>query len=358
MNSISDVVDVTIAIEEPATDSNSFSKLLLVVARPKNSGTEDIPNVVSIKKADDLKVYGYDSTEDAYKAANVAFSQDPKPQELFVVARKVGADKENEPIAECLDRAARHNEWYGFSLIGFSSTTDLQAAAEWAEANSRLFGFTYISGSLPIVTSSYTHTFAFYAGSISASEYPDGNTYAAVAYMAKCFGYDPGSETWNLKSLNGVKESLLPAGKVHELKNAKTNFYRNIANKSVTQEGKVGSGEWIDVIRFKDWLLNKIQIEVFDFMTKNGKVAFNDSGITGIQNVLEAVLSAAQRLGGIDEDRYDENENLERGYIVTAPRSSNISAAEKKNRKLTGVSFVARLSGAIHEVAIRGTLIY
>ena len=74
--------------------------------------------------------------------------------------------------------------------------------------------------------------------------------------------------------------------------------------------------------------------------------------------MIESVLSAAQRTGGIDEDRYDENENLERGYIVTAPKSSSISITEKRNRKLTGISFIARLAGAIHEVAIRGTLVY
>lgn len=358
MSNISDVVDVTIAIEAPATDSASFSNLLLVVGQPKNSGEEEMPNVAIIRQADDLKVFGYDSTDEAYKAAKVAFSQDPQPRDVFVIARKVDADKENEPLAECLDRAAGVNTWYGFSLVGFSSTTELQAAAEWAEANNRLFGFTYLSGNLPIVISGYNHTFAFYAGSIGVSEYPDGNTYAAVAYMAKCFGYDPGAETWDLKTLNGVTESRLSTNKVNELKIANTNFYRNIANKNVSQEGKVGSGEWIDVIRFKDWLLNKIQIEVFNFMLKNEKVAFNDSGITGIQNVIESVLSAAQRTGGIDEDRYDEDENLERGYIVTAPKSSSISVTEKRNRKLTGISFIARLAGAIHEVTIQGTLVY
>lgn len=355
-NNISDVVDVTIAIESPATDSASFSNLLLIVPQPANVGDEEMSGVVEIKSVKDITVFGYTETDEAYKAVSVAFNQDMRPEKIYLIARMSELES-TETVPDCLDRALAKNEWYGFSLVNFSSNTDIEAAAKWAESNGKLFGFTYTSGNCPIDVTAYNNTFAFFAGDLKASQIPDGNKYAAVAYMAKCFSYDPGKETWGLKTLRGVTASNLSTTKVETLKNGNVNFYRSIANKDVTQEGKVGSGEWIDVIRFKEWLINKVQIEVFNYMIKNPKVSFNDAGITGIQNVIESVLAGAQG-GGIDEDRYDDEGNLLRGYIITVPKSVDISAADKKNRSLKGISFVARLTGAIHETHIKGTLVY
>lgn len=355
-NNITDVVDVTIAIESPATDSASFSNLLLVVPGPTEVGTEDMASVVVIRSAKELTAFGYTSNDEAYKAAAVAFNQDMKPEKIYIVARKKTLEEE-ESIADCLDRAIAVNEWYGFALVTYTSGTDIEAAAKWAESNNKLFGFTFTAGNCPIDITVYNNTFGFFSGDLKADTIPDGNMYAGIAFMAKCFSYTPGSETWNLKTLRGVTASSLSTTKVETLKNGNVNFYRTVANKDVTQEGKVGSGEWIDVIRFKEWLINKLQVEVFNFMVKNPKISYNDEGIVGIQNVIESVLSSAQGTG-IDKDRFDEDGNVEKGYEVIVPKSADISATDKKNRKLTGVSFTARLSGAIHETQIRGTLIY
>ena len=75
-NNINDVVDVTIAIESPATDSASFSNLLLVVPKPTNAGDEEMTGVIVVQSAKDLTVFGYTSEDAAYKAVAVAFNQD------------------------------------------------------------------------------------------------------------------------------------------------------------------------------------------------------------------------------------------------------------------------------------------
>lgn len=356
-NNINDVVDVTIAIESPATDSASFSNLLLVVPKPTNAGDEEMNGVIVVQSAKDLTVFGYTSDDAAYKAIAVAFNQDMRPDEIYVIAREKTLEAD-ETIADCLDRAVSVNKWYGFALVSYTTSSDLEAAAKWAEANGKLFGFTFTSGNCPINMSPYNNTFGFFAGDIKESTIPDGNTYAAIAYMAKCFSYTPGSETWSLKTLRGVTASNLTPTKAKTLKDGNVNFYRTIANKDVVQEGKVGSGEWIDVIRFKEWLINKIQIDVFNYLAQNPKIAYNDGGITGIQNVLEAALSASQKNNGIDTDRIKSDGEVEKGYTITVPLASEVSASDKKNRKLSGVSFTARLAGAIHETQIKGTLVY
>ena len=74
--------------------------------------------------------------------------------------------------------------------------------------------------------------------------------------------------------------------------------------------------------------------------------------------MLEAALSAAQQNNGIDTDRIKSDGEVEKGYTITVPLASEVSASDKKNRKLSGVSFTARLAGAIHETQIKGTLVY
>lgn len=357
MNNIDNIVSVTIRIESPVADSASFSSLLLMAAKPSNVGKDEMPDVAVIREPKELAEFGYNTDDDAYAAAMVAFSQNPKPDKVYVVARS--AKDDGESITDCLDRAIAQNEWYGFALAFAASATEIESAAKWAEANNKLFGFSYFTGDCPINVKEYNNTFAFYAGDIvsDSNEIPNGNKYAAIALMATCFGYDPGAETWGLKTLNGVTPSNLTTTKITELTNANVNYYITVANKDVTQNGCVGTGEWIDVIRFKYWLLNKVQIEVFNFMVQNPKITFNDGGITGIQNVIESVLSSKQG-DGIDNDQYDKDGNVEKGYEVIVPRAADVSAADKKNRRLTGVTFTARLAGAIHETAIKGTLVY
>ncbi len=355
MSNMNDFVEVSIAIENPAMSSASFNNLLLVVAKPTKAGKE-MPDVVVISETKELQEYGYTEEDEAYKAAHVALIQEPRPSALYIIARKNDGE-DNESITQCLDRAKAASEWYGFSLLS-ATATDINNAAKWAEENTRLFGFTYTVGNCPIKLETYSMTFAFYAGSVSG-ELPEENQYAAVALMAKCFGYDPGSETWALKSLNGIlpADNLLTPVET-ELKNSNVTYYSRVANKFVTNGGKTGIGEWIDVLRFRDWLLNKIQIEVFDYITKNKKIPYNDSGITGIHNILNSILADAQETGGIDMDRYNGDEVAEKGYEVIVPRSAEISADDKKNRRLPGIKFTARLTGAIHFVGIKGTLVY
>ena len=365
MSNINEIVDVTIEIESPATSSASFSDMLLVIPVATTAGDYTLPTVAKINSAKELLDYGYVATDAAYLAAAVAFAQNPGPSSIYVTARLNVTQEDTEagttitvpePIATTLNRALEDDSWYGFAVIGpETSYVDIKDAADWAESNSKLFGFTWVGETCPIEMSGYDHTFAFYAGDTGsdATEF-----YHQVAIMAKNFAYDPGSETWALKSLTSVLPSTIASAKISTLDAVPSNYYYTVASRNITQRGKVGSGEFIDVIRFKDWLLNEIQIQEYSFLTANPKVPFNDDGITGVQNILESVLRGAQKVGGIDEDRFDEDGNVEPGYVVRVPKAASLSKSDRRARKLRGVTFEARLAGAIHMVYIHGSLTY
>ena len=122
--------------------------------------------------------------------------------------------------------------------------------------------------------------------------------------------------------------------------------------------GKTASGEWIDLIRFRDWLQNDMQVRVVNLLVTNKKIPYTDGGIGLVQNQMIASLKAGQQAGGIAPTEYDEDQNEIPGYVTKVPLAANLTAVQKASRKLKGVSFQARIAGAIHMVEINGNLTY
>ncbi len=117
-------------------------------------------------------------------------------------------------------------------------------------------------------------------------------------------------------------------------------------------------GEWIDVIRFRDWLKAEMQANVFGALKANRKVPYTDSGIGLIEGKMEETLKKGQDIGGIAATEYDGDGNAVPGFQVTVPRTSDLTEEERKSRKLKGCRYTARLAGAIHAVEIEGFLTF
>ena len=176
--------------------------------------------------------------------------------------------------------------------------------------------------------------------------------------MSRCFTAVPGSETWANKRLAGVNIDPLTETQFIVLRNKNVNTFERFRNLSLTQTGKVSAGEWIDVIRFRDWLAEEIKVNVLNVLVNNEKVPYTDAGIAVIEGAIRQSLRQGQVNVGIAPVEYDEEGNKNLGYTVEVPLASNISPNQKASRILTDVKFTARLSGAIHVVEIRGSLTY
>ena len=187
---------------------------------------------------------------------------------------------------------------------------------------------------------------------------PAENQYAALAWMAKCFGYDPGTETWHLKELASIVPSALSADQKRQLEEKGVNRFARYAGCNCAIGGNTLSGEWIDVIRFRDWLGADMRTRVFNVLKSNRKVPFTDAGISLIEGAMERSLKEGQDIGGIAPAEYDVEDNLVPGYQVSVPRASSLTEAQRKSRRLPNCKYSARLAGAIHVVEIHGYLTF
>lgn len=349
------LVDVQISLATAGVQQQTFSDLLLM-------GVHTGANRVDIiTAADDLLTapfVGLTATSDLYKAAQVAFSQIPGPRRVFI-GRRGTSEAINVALAACL---ADNASWYGFSDVSHTEA-DLPLAAAWAEANERLYlttisdvDVTAASGTEPataLKTANYYRTAWWYN--------PDPDQFPEVAAAARMFTILPGGETWANKRLSGVTSTKLTEAQFENVRAKGGNTFEPFERtNAITQIGQVAAGEWIDIIRFRDWQCSDIQSRVVQLLINADKVPYTDEGIAMIGQGLRASLDLGVRRGGISPPTVDaDNGNrLIPSYTISLPRRSQISSNDVAARVLRDLKFTARLAGAIHAVEIRGTLTY
>jgi hypothetical protein len=179
-----------------------------------------------------------------------------------------------------------------------------------------------------------------------------------VAAVAKGLSYPSGSETWAFKRLAAVYPSEISSTLSKVLAEGHSNYFTQIAGRNITMNGQVRGGEWIDIIRGRDWLQNDMQLRIFNLLLMNPKIPYTNSGIALVQNEMIASLKSARDRGIVAEDEFNEDGELVPGFTTWVPNSLSIPASQKAARNLEGCGFNARLAGAIHAARVNGVLTY
>jgi len=253
------------------------------------------------------------------------------------------------------------NSWYVLHLTERTNARVL-SAAEWTETQEKLF--VTASANSDILTpaidtdiasllksSQYFRTSMAYQAN-AATEFPD------VAWAARVLPIQPGGETWALKKLASVTPDKLTATQRQTIlgKNANTFEYYQTSI-ALTNPGKVAGGEWMDIIRFRDYLKDLIQTNMVMLMINRDKVPYTDGGIQLLANNLISSLRTGQNVGGIAPDEVAADGTKRPGFNTTIPLSSEIDDVTKASR-VVYLKFNARIAGAVHLTDISGSLSY
>ncbi|NNB91480.1 DUF3383 family protein [Corallococcus exiguus] len=260
----------------------------------------------------------------------------------------VTQDGADAGVAADLDACATEQpDWYGV-LTPTPSRAETLAIAAWVEANRRLFFVASIDSA--------------HLGAYSAAQ-PDADTFGALkagSYMrtltvqqastgdfadAGALGYFlatlPGSVTLHLKTLAGVTVLALTETQVANLEQRNASPYVTLAGRNVLLGGKVAGGEFADVVRDTDWFVARLKEALFQALANANKVPFTDSGITVVTSIVGGQAREGVNAGFLAE---------EPAPVVSAPRASEVPAADKAARRLPGVTLTAYIAGAIHSV--------
>lgn len=368
---------VEIDIRNPVASNTSFDSLLIIGPPPATAGApspEAYGEYTSLSEVADF----WASTDPVYKAAQIAFMQNPRPERIFIAPTSATTSTDIEAF---INQVLEYSSWYVLCPAGIPAAVNVEnetdklyeKIAQLIETSERMFVYTELGDTATAasgartVTGEYVRTAGIYGKPTSTSAVTDGvltdeddemNNYINVAFVTKWLSYTPGSETAAFKELVGLKPSVLKASEMNNLEKLNLNYFIEVGNRKVSMNGMVTSGEWMDIARFRDWLKNDMQMRVVNLFLVNPKVPYTDSGIAMVQNQMLASLKAGQDAGGIADDEFDENDERIPGYITSVPRASSVSAAQKATRKLIDCKFTARLAGAIHHATIKGNLVY
>ncbi len=170
-------------------------------------------------------------------------------------------------------------------------------------------------------------------------------TFPDVAWMSRQLSTDPGSSTWKFKTLLGIAASPLTSTQSTNATNKSCNTYELIGGVSMTLEGTVASGEFIDIIRGIDWLEARMIERIFGHLVNLEKVPFTNAGIAIIEADIRAQLNDGISVGLLTNDP---------APTITVPLAANVSTSDKLIRTLNNLEFQAFLQGAIHFVTIKG----
>lgn len=239
------------------------------------------------------------------------------------------------------------------SVISTNVTDIYKDVAAWTETQKKIF---FLSSSLEDIkgpdtddiisymkSQNYDRTLSTYNNVAQGDEVPE---WFESGWPGKTFPSDPGSINWAYKTISGITSYELTSSERTNILNKYGNIYTSTAGVDITEQGRVASGEWVDVIRGIDWIESRLQEDIFAALVNSDKIPYTDEGATIIGGIVEAVLNEAAANGILIAGSID----------VTVPEVADISSTDKANRILPDVEFTALLQGAINSVEIQGTV--
>ena len=345
---LKDIVEVNITRQTTSVAVAAFNVPLILSQFATSKTTTTFTRARVYGSVAEMASDGWASTDAVYKIANAIFSQNPSVNKI-VVGRKDSGDASIDAALNAI--ANENNDWYGV-VVDQAMVANFADVASWVETAKKfaIFWITDVNAydstkstdlaSVLKLANRNRSAVVWHATPTGGADYPD------AAWMGEGFPYEPGSSTWAYKTLNGVTPDTLLASQETALKGKNCNYYTTVGGVSITQEGKVASGEYIDIIIGTDWIEARLREAVYSALVNNRKIPYDDTGIAMIEGLVKGVLNEAASKGILQAD----------SIAVTVPKYADIPQADKLARKLPDVKFSALYQGAIHSVTINGTI--
>lgn len=251
-------------------------------------------------------------------------------------------------IAADLDAINLINDsWYGLTLTS-QGDAEVLAAANWSETHEKLMlqgvnsGDCLTSSSGDVMSTNKTAN--RFRSALIYHQNPA--QHAGACWLGSTFPLDPGSLTFAFRTLRNIDTSALNPTQITNIENKNGNYFTDIAGVSFTLNGKLASGEWIDITRDSDWFEAQLGVAHVNVKLNNDKVPFTDKGIGLEEAAMRKVCKLACDAGFLDESTLE--------FIV--PLAKNVPATDRKNRVLNKLQLSANVQGAIHVTKIRATI--
>lgn len=285
----------------------------------------------------------YIDSPKAHSLLSRLFMQKPQPQNVVIVGTSEGG------IADAIPKLIEEGKSDFFFITTTSNDTGtIKNVADIAHKNSKLYAVTINDIEQAktlgqevnsVVEGTYDNTFVYY--------HPDPDAYLAEA-MAVIMSFDIGGKTAKFKQVKGVKNSNVSNTDLAELHNLNIQSYVEKLGVLQTTDGKVLSGEYIDVVLGDYWIRFRLEEALQRLAISEKKIPYTDRGIAMLVGETEKVLSRAVDQGIIEDGQYK----------IDYRKRKDVPFNDVALRKYDYIVWTAMLQGAIHQGQISGVVTY
>lgn len=350
----SEISKVAIALQTSGVTRQGFGTLLFLTDDVEAGFTERVRSYTSAQQvAEDVDVGTLSS---AYQAALAHFSPTPSPA-IFKIGRIASAEA---PAVALAAVRAEDDDFY-ILTTDVRVSADIEALADLIEASRKMFFVstneagaysTYTAGAATDILGilrdgNYFRTKGMYHHE-SVTKFPE------VTYAAYNLPYLAGSVSWtNLQlPLSAAQISgggaLLTVTQKNNLEARNAAYTELVGGVVVQRNGRVASGEKIDVIRGRDNLEVDLNADLTNLLInqQGSKLPYTNAGINRIYNLVRT------RLNQYSEDP----RNFISKFTMDFKLADQVPTADKQAGIYRSGTFKAELQGAIELIEITGVL--
>lgn len=290
--------------------------------------------------------------------------------------------KDEETITEAIEACLALNDSPYFITLDETITgdADKELVRAWVESRRYMyFASDDTAGTVtPGETSSIFYDFSQLAPPRTFGLWSATLDYKVLSAAGRLGSFNPEKSndiiTLNKKQLPGtVSDSAITATQKAELDAKLVNYYVPLFSESSSGADALllGStfdlGVWADVRFWLDWLVNALQVDVFNFLYGSKRVPQTEAGVTALISVIEGplkqgvnngglapgtlsainILDVQQTTGNLDFDGY-----LPKGYLIYVEPIALQSTSSREAREAPPTSIWCKGSGAIHTADI------
>jgi hypothetical protein len=244
--------------------------------------------------------------------------------------------------------ALENSDFYGVTMTTMGQA-EIVAAAAWVETNKRFAIFGTQDTGVILATGGTVALTVKAANQYRSQVFykHGGDQFQGAALLGSMLPKEPGAVTAWGRKLASQDTDALTETHLTNLKAANAGWFTSYGGVSITRDGKGAAGEYLDVIRDRDWLESRMQTDVFTALTNADKIPFTDRGASVVVGAVKSRLALAVDAGVLSDNP---------APVVIAPKVSAVAPADKLARRLKPITFTGTLAGAIQAVNITGTV--
>lgn len=259
---------------------------------------------------------------------------------------------------------AANADWYA-TVLTSRDEVEISLAARWTETASPAKFFLYQSNQAAILAAAYdildpfTDVMSELKSANLTRTHGDYHAQDSEPKAAALAGYvlpfTPGTINWANLALSGLTANGLTATEMGYLfgtatapttgknGNALIPLTNDIAR---TLRGLTPSGRFADITRAVDYIDSLLTTAIANLVLTYPKIPYDQSGLDRLEATMRSTLEPLR--GTVLAS--------DRDIVINIPRSEDISATDRANRVLTGITFALVLSGALNHVIVNGTV--